>query len=138
MPVRIYDIAKKLGIESKEVLAKAKELGITAAKVPSSSSIRSPRSISRSNWAACLPSRPDPAALGARARGRSHGSSEPPPVAVDEPLAAVPEPPPCTRASCSRRTGAAEEVATPSQMPSEVETAPGKPGGTGTDPVACG
>src|SRR5438128_4083908 len=37
MPVRIYDIAKKLGIESKEVLAKAKTLGITAAKVPSSS-----------------------------------------------------------------------------------------------------
>ena len=28
MPVRIYDIAKKLGIESKEVLAKAKELGV--------------------------------------------------------------------------------------------------------------
>jgi translation initiation factor IF-2 len=37
MPVRIYDIAKKLGIESKVVLAKAKELGITLAKVPSSS-----------------------------------------------------------------------------------------------------
>src|SRR5712692_5155705 len=37
MPVRIYDIAKKLGIENKEVLAKAKELGITAARVPSSS-----------------------------------------------------------------------------------------------------
>src|SRR6266545_2729632 len=37
MPVRIYDIAKKLGIESKEVLAKAKELGIAGAKVPSSS-----------------------------------------------------------------------------------------------------
>ncbi|HKQ37207.1 MAG TPA: translation initiation factor IF-2 [Verrucomicrobiae bacterium] len=37
MPVRIYDIAKKLGIESKEVLVKAKELGITAARVPSSS-----------------------------------------------------------------------------------------------------
>src|SRR5947208_593618 len=37
MPVRIYDIAKKLGIESKEVLSKAKELGITGAKVPSSS-----------------------------------------------------------------------------------------------------
>ena len=36
MPVRIYDIAKKLGIESKDVLAKAKDLGI-AAKVPSSS-----------------------------------------------------------------------------------------------------
>ena len=37
MPVRIYDLAKKLGIESKVVLAKAKELGMTAAKVPSSS-----------------------------------------------------------------------------------------------------
>ncbi len=37
MPVRIYDIAKKLGIESKDVLAKAKELGIKEAKVPSSS-----------------------------------------------------------------------------------------------------
>ncbi len=37
MPVRIYDIARKVGIESKEVLAKAKELGIAGAKVPSSS-----------------------------------------------------------------------------------------------------
>src|SRR2546428_13010297 len=37
MPVRIYDIAKKLGIENKEVLVKAKELGISAARVPSSS-----------------------------------------------------------------------------------------------------
>ena len=37
MPVRIYDIAKKLGIESKQVLALAKELGIKEAKVPSSS-----------------------------------------------------------------------------------------------------
>src|SRR6185436_17533827 len=37
MPVRIYDIAKKLGIENKEVLTKAKELGIATARVPSSS-----------------------------------------------------------------------------------------------------
>src|SRR4030095_3001332 len=37
MPVRIYDIAKKLGLENKVVLVKAKELGISAAKVPSSS-----------------------------------------------------------------------------------------------------
>ena len=36
MPVRIYEIAKKVGIPSKEVLAKAKELGITNAKVASS------------------------------------------------------------------------------------------------------
>src|SRR5436190_679160 len=37
MPVRIYDISKKLGLENKEVLMKAKELGIAAAKVASSS-----------------------------------------------------------------------------------------------------
>src|SRR6185503_16224489 len=37
MPVRIYDISKRLGLENKEVLAKAKELGISAARVPSSS-----------------------------------------------------------------------------------------------------
>ena len=37
MPVRIYDIAKRLGIESKEVLAKARALGITNVKVASSS-----------------------------------------------------------------------------------------------------
>src|SRR5689334_7802089 len=36
MPVRIYDISKKLGLENKEVLSKAKALGI-AAKVASSS-----------------------------------------------------------------------------------------------------
>jgi translation initiation factor IF-2 len=37
MPVRIYDISKKLGLENKIILAKAKSLGIAAAKVPSSS-----------------------------------------------------------------------------------------------------
>jgi translation initiation factor IF-2 len=37
MPVRIYDIARKLGLENKDVLSKAKDLGIKEAKVPSSS-----------------------------------------------------------------------------------------------------
>jgi translation initiation factor IF-2 len=37
MPVRIYDISKKLGVDNKVVLAKAKELGFTAARVASSS-----------------------------------------------------------------------------------------------------
>ncbi|MGC3958343.1 MAG: translation initiation factor IF-2 N-terminal domain-containing protein [Verrucomicrobiota bacterium] len=37
MPVRIYEISKKLGLENKEILATAKALGIAAAKVPSSS-----------------------------------------------------------------------------------------------------
>jgi translation initiation factor IF-2 len=37
MPVRIYDLAKELGVENKVVLAKAKALGMKEAKVPSSS-----------------------------------------------------------------------------------------------------
>jgi translation initiation factor IF-2 len=37
MPVRIYDISKKLGLDNKQVLAKAKALGLTAARVASSS-----------------------------------------------------------------------------------------------------
>ncbi|MGB7770224.1 MAG: tetratricopeptide repeat protein, partial [Verrucomicrobiia bacterium] len=37
MPVYIYDISKKLGIEIREVLYLAKDLGIVEAKVPSSS-----------------------------------------------------------------------------------------------------
>src|SRR5450432_3141370 len=37
MPVRIYDISKKLGLENKDFISKAKALGIAAAKVPSSS-----------------------------------------------------------------------------------------------------
>src|ERR1019366_3848038 len=37
MPVRIYDISKKLGLQNKDVLAKAKALNLTAARVASSS-----------------------------------------------------------------------------------------------------
>ncbi len=37
MPIRIYDIAKKLGVENRIVLAKARALGITAARVAFSS-----------------------------------------------------------------------------------------------------
>ncbi|MDD5140055.1 MAG: translation initiation factor IF-2 [Verrucomicrobiales bacterium] len=37
MPVRIYDISKKLGLENKAIISKAKSLGIAAAKVASSS-----------------------------------------------------------------------------------------------------
>lgn len=37
MPVRIYEIAKEVGVESKVVLAKAKELNVTNARVASSS-----------------------------------------------------------------------------------------------------
>jgi cold shock CspA family protein len=57
MPVQIYDIAKKLGVESKVVLAKAKELGI-AAKVPSSSLDKITGEFLEQQLAACLPPPP--------------------------------------------------------------------------------
>ena len=62
MPVRIYDIAKKLGIENKEVLAKAKELGITAARVPSSSLDKITAEFLESQLAALHPPPPPPVA----------------------------------------------------------------------------
>src|SRR5260370_13543090 len=63
MPVRIYDIAKKLGIENKEVLAKAKELGIMAARVPSSSLDKITAEFLESHFKPALPpSPPAPAA----------------------------------------------------------------------------
>ena len=37
MPRRIYDISKKLGLDNKVIIAKAKSLNITTAKVASSS-----------------------------------------------------------------------------------------------------
>lgn len=37
MPIRVYEIAQELGVDSRTVLVRAKELGITTARVPSSS-----------------------------------------------------------------------------------------------------
>src|SRR5213593_4556723 len=63
MPVRIYDLAKKLGIESKEVLAKAKELGIASARVPSSSLDKITAEFLESQLAALYPPAPPPIAV---------------------------------------------------------------------------
>jgi translation initiation factor IF-2 len=60
MPVRIYDIAKKLGIENKEVLAKAKELGIPGARVPSSSLDKITAAYLEENLAGTIPAQPEP------------------------------------------------------------------------------
>src|SRR5512139_3099593 len=59
MPVRIYEISKKLGLENKEVLAKAKELGI-AAKVPSSSLDKITAEYLESHFAPPKPAEPEP------------------------------------------------------------------------------
>jgi translation initiation factor IF-2 len=94
MPVRIYDIAKKLGIENKEVLAKAKELGIGTARVPSSSldkitaeyleSHLKPAAIAAPETAAPLP--PEPIVL------VTAPPIEVPPSAAPETAVAPPEP----------------------------------------------
>src|ERR1051325_4485534 len=76
MPVRIYDIAKKLGIENKEVLTKAKELGITGARVPSSSLDKITAEFLESQLRS---NQPEPVT--------------PPPGAAPEPIVLVPAPP---------------------------------------------
>ena len=86
MPVRIYDIAKKLGIESKDVLLIAKDLRIAAAKVPSSSLDK----IS-AEWLEeeIIKSRPDIAA-----RLNSPHVAEPPkPAPVEEKILIISAPP---------------------------------------------
>jgi translation initiation factor IF-2 len=77
MPVRIYDIAKKLGVESKEVLAKAKELGISAARVPSSSLDKITAEYLEDHLRPAKPVAPEP----------------PPPPPVQEPIVIVSAPP---------------------------------------------
>ena len=64
MPVRIYEISKKLGIENKEVLAKAKELGITAARVPSSSLDKITAEFLESHLKPAVPVAPPPPGAG--------------------------------------------------------------------------
>jgi translation initiation factor IF-2 len=60
MPVRIYEIAKKLGVESKVVLALAKELGIATARVASSTLDKITAEYLEQQLAAKLPPPPPP------------------------------------------------------------------------------
>src|ERR1700761_7400551 len=77
MPVRIYDLAKKLGVESKIVLAKAKELNIATAKVPSSSLDKITAEFLEQQVAASLP---------------HADSAAPPPPVLSTPVPAAPAP----------------------------------------------
>jgi len=90
MPVRIYDIAKKLGLESKEIITKAKLLGIAAAKVPSSSLDK----IS-AEWLEEELIKGDPA-LAARLAPKPPEENPAPPPLVEEKIVIIhaPEPPP--------------------------------------------
>ncbi len=85
MPVRIYDISKKLGLENKEILAKAKELGITAAKVPSSSLDKITAEYLETE---IIKAHPELAAA------KAPQPPPPPPPAAPEPVVIVTAPPP--------------------------------------------
>src|SRR6185503_16707135 len=111
MPVRIYDIAKKLGIESKEVLAKAKELGI-AAKVPSSSLDKITAEYLESHFAPVKAPEPPPP------------PSEPPQAVAVTPAPPVPEMPAPPEFEVKPPT---QEVATPAGPISVVTMAPPAP-----------
>ena len=90
MPVRIYEIAKELSLESKLVLAKAKELGISAAKVPSSSLDKITAEYLKEQLlplAGQAPAAPETA-------GSPAPTVPPPPPVDDRPIIIVPPPPP--------------------------------------------
>src|SRR5213076_3097505 len=97
MPVRIYDISKKLGLENKEVLAKAKELGIAAARVASSSLDKITAEYLEQQLIIEYPNRAHPAPAPSAAPAPPHVdepilvvSAPPPEVVVTEPVAEVP------------------------------------------------
>src|ERR1700744_2205014 len=89
MPVRIYDIAKKLGLENKDILNKAKKLGIAAAKVPSSSLDK----IS-AEWLEEELIKGDPALAAWRAPKPSEEKPKPAPVEEKIVIISAPPPPP--------------------------------------------
>ena len=114
MPVRIYDIAKKFNVESKVVLAKAKELGITAAKVASSSIDK----ISAEELERQLGDTPAPA--------------EPPPKPVEHTpilIVAPPEPPPAPAPVVMAQPEPAVPVTgtSPTEVATEAKPTPAAP-----------
>src|ERR1700733_6059911 len=88
MPVRIYDIAKKLGLENKDILTKAKALGIAAAKVPSSSLDKISAEYLEEEL---IKERPE---LAARLNTKPVEAPKPPPVEEKVVLITAPPPPP--------------------------------------------
>src|SRR5215831_9855381 len=93
MPVRIYDISKKLRLENKEVLAKAKELGIAGARVASSSLDKITAEFLEEQLILAYPDRAVLAAAPA-AEATPVPAPPPPPPPPIEIIKAAPEPPP--------------------------------------------
>src|SRR5436190_23583808 len=108
MPVRIYDISKKLGLENKEVLSKAKELGIAAARVASSSLDKITAEYLEQQLVQAYPDRISaPAATPAAAI----------PAAENEKIEVITAPPPETEAARERESETATAVMEPPEAP---------------------
>lgn len=125
MPVRIYEIAKELSLESKLVLAKAKELGISAAKVPSSSLDKITAEYLKEQL---LPLAPGAAGIA------TESSSSPPvaPMADERPVIIVPPPAPALEPeSVAPESEPDEELASPA--PAEGIKEPSRP-----EPIEAG
>jgi translation initiation factor IF-2 len=119
MPVRIYDISKKLGLENKLVLAKAKDLGIAAARVASSSLDKITAEYLEEQLrkehpeSAAEPAAPPP--------------PPPPPPPPEEPIivvTAAPEPPPLPEPPAEPEVPAATEPVTEIEPPAKTDGAP--------------
>jgi translation initiation factor IF-2 len=116
MPVRIYEISKKLGLENKEILAAAKSLGIAAAKVPSSSLDKITAEYLEEE---ILKTHPE---VAARLKPGAAAPAEPKPAPVEQKIEIIkaPEPPPAP--PVVEAPAPAPIIETPA--PAVVETAP--------------
>ena len=151
MPVRIYEIAKDLNLESRLVLLKAKELGITAAKVPSSSLDKITAEYLREQLLPLSGGAVDATGETAHAPVPPPERSEPapvnfvrpppPPVVEPEPEEeAIAAPEPVTRETAiSEGTDRREPVVPPSEPPSSkpsVAEAPAAPSATAAESLS--
>src|SRR5687768_12954115 len=123
MPVRIYEISKKLGIENKEVLAKAKELGITAARVPSSSLDKITAEFLESHLKPAAPVAPPPPPPAPPTPVVIAAPPVPEPVA---PVVVEPEPPPLAPEAPAITTPDPAEVVE-AKAPPPIEEPPAPP-----------
>jgi translation initiation factor IF-2 len=115
MPVRIYDIAKKYGFENKQILEKAKSLGITAAKVPSSSLDKISAEYLEVEL---LKDYPDVAAKFAAPKVEE--KPKPPPVDDEIKIISAPPPPP----PAPKPEPAVEAKVEPAPLPPKIEEKP--------------
>src|SRR5580765_1056233 len=124
MPVRIYDISKKLGLENKEVLSKAKELGIAAARVASSSLDKITAEYLEQQLIQAYPDRV--AAVGAPA------ALAPTPTAEAEKITVITAPPPEVEAVRESESETATAVMEPPEPP--MAEAPASPTAIAPEP----